>query len=128
MRFDDAFDTVAEWLSEHHARYLEKYDGDPRADADDYQQIVSQYKERRAAARQVKQKRHAKSAEQKRRAKRSKQNRPKTPRRNTSDTRWETGDTAAAKFQAADAATTTAADSGASPPPAATLQPVRDAL
>ena len=73
MRFDDAFDAVAEWVSEHHARYLEEYDGDPRADADDYQQIAGQYKERRAAVRQTKQKRHAKSAEQKRRAKRSKQ-------------------------------------------------------
>ena len=53
MRFDDAFDTVAEWVSEHHARYVEEYDGDPHADADDYQQIVSQYKERRAAARKI---------------------------------------------------------------------------
>ena len=57
MRFDEAFDTVAEWVSEHHARYVEEYDGDPSADADDYQKIVSQYKERRAAARKAKQKR-----------------------------------------------------------------------
>lgn len=62
MRFDDAFDTVAEWVSEHHDRYLEEYDGNPRSDADDYQQIVSQYKEHRAAACQAKQKRHAKNA------------------------------------------------------------------
>lgn len=62
MRFDDTFDTVAEWVSAHHARYLEEYDGDPRADADDYQQIVSQHKEHRAAVRQAKQKRHAKNA------------------------------------------------------------------
>lgn len=51
MKFNDAFDAVAEWVSGRHARYVDEYDGNPHADAADYQRLISQYAGLRAARR-----------------------------------------------------------------------------